>query len=168
MNCLWFFDLFDELHVNFMNLMCYVNLLCWIEPLKGFFARACLGRHGHDGLAGPSGQPGTARGYLGRAWAVVVARGLARHGTACSSGRAGPTDLGPGPVVPGPCRAGRPIWPTIYVPFDGDKRIWITVSSAVVVPFSSLLNMSEVQLPFFKWMLVFLHLFSGKKIPTYS
>uniref|UniRef100_A0A0E0PH30 Secreted protein n=1 Tax=Oryza rufipogon TaxID=4529 RepID=A0A0E0PH30_ORYRU len=75
----------------------------------GFFARACLGRHGHDGLAGPSGQPGTARGYLGRAWAVPVGW----HGTACSSGHAGPTDLGPGPVVPGPCRAGRPIWPII-------------------------------------------------------
>uniref|UniRef100_A0A0E0GA39 Uncharacterized protein n=1 Tax=Oryza nivara TaxID=4536 RepID=A0A0E0GA39_ORYNI len=41
----------------------------------GFFARACLGRHGHDGLAGPSGQPGTARGYLGRAWAVFGLEG---------------------------------------------------------------------------------------------
>ena len=61
----------------------------------------------------PSVQHGTARVIMSRAWAVCTARGLARHGPAGRAGRAAPTNLGPGTAGPGPCRAGRPIWPSI-------------------------------------------------------
>lgn len=45
--------------------------------------------------------------------AVYVARGLARHGPACRSGRAGPISLDSGTAGPGLCRAEQPSWPTI-------------------------------------------------------
>ena len=50
---------------------------------------------------------------MGRAWAVDVAHGLARHDPVCRSDHAGPTSLGPGTAVLEPGRAGRPIWPSI-------------------------------------------------------
>lgn len=42
-----------------------------------------------------------------------AARGQARAGSACRSGHAGSTNLGPSPAIPRPCRVGRPIWPSI-------------------------------------------------------
>jgi hypothetical protein len=59
------------------------------------------------------GPPDMARVLLGFAWVVVAARRWARPASACRSGRAGPTDLSPGLVVPGPWRGGQPIWPSI-------------------------------------------------------
>jgi hypothetical protein len=50
----------------------------------------------------PSGRPGMAQAVLARAYAVYAARGLARHGLACRSGHAGPTNLGLGTKL---CRA---------------------------------------------------------------
>lgn len=55
---------------------------------------------------------------LGHAWAMCAARGLTQYGPTYRSGRTGPTDLSPDTAVPGPCRAGRPIWASIR----GKKR----------------------------------------------
>jgi hypothetical protein len=67
----------------------------------------------HNGLLVPSGQPGTARLLVGRAWAGGAAHGPARPGTKCLSGRASPMAAGPCPTVHGPGRAGRALWPSI-------------------------------------------------------
>lgn len=51
----------------------------------------------------PLDWPGMVQVLLGRAWAVGVAHEQARSRPVCRSGHAGTIDLGPGPIVPGPC-----------------------------------------------------------------